>query len=104
MIDLAQEHYDHEAGAFANELQAGYALSMQYQPRRVADEREIDRLIRNGFYVVVAETARYCAHTDALLPGCNSWIDGIFADRATAYEHAVELMEETCGEYSARII
>lgn len=103
-FDQLQEHLDHEAGAFANELQAGYAISQLTQPQRQASPAEVDRLMRNGFYVVIADAPRYCQHTDALLPGSDSWIDGVFRTRQVAYEHAVELMEETCGEYRARVV
>jgi hypothetical protein len=103
MFDTYQEHLDHELGAFANELQAGYALSQIYQPRRVADPAEIDRLIRNGFTVVVVEVARYCGHTDALLPGCDSYIAGAHPTRALALA-AVEAAYGDDDEAIIRII
>lgn len=76
-----------------SEFQAAYELSMLTTETRRADEREIDRLIRNGFFVVVCEEPRYCRYTDATLPGFDSFISGIYRTRAEALAQVEEYYE-----------
>lgn len=88
MFDLLQQHLDHENGSFANELQAGYALSQATQeyPRQQARAKE---LVEAGRFVVVRTYLVCCVFTDAILGEAFA----IVSDHATREE-----AEAVCNE------
>jgi hypothetical protein len=91
---------DEEARFFGprNELQAAYEVSMATTPQVRPDAREVDRLLRCGFWLVLGQAQRFCRYTDAILPGHDEYIEKICATRAEAEAEAYRIEEETHGD------
>jgi hypothetical protein len=79
--ELFEEHRDHEAGAFANESQAAFALSQRTQeyPR---DGAKVAAIVAAGRFAVVLHYLVYCVHTDATLATATTLV----SDHATREE------------------
>lgn len=87
MNDQRREHEEYEAGRFANEHQAAFALSRSEYVCR-DDSKLIDRLLGLGFYAVVEYVEKYCVFTDAVL-AVETYVIAAFRK----YESAVEFSE-----------
>lgn len=97
---------DEEARFFGpkNEFQAAYEVSSLTTPQIRPDQREIDRLLRCGYWLVIGEVQRFCRYTDAILPGHDEYIEKVCPTRAEAEAEAYRIEEETCGDIRTRVL
>lgn len=82
----------------SSELQLAYEHSMLTTEQRRPDPRDVDQLLRCGFFLVLGRVPRYCRITDAMLPGYDEFIEKACPTRAEAQAEAARIEEESCGD------